>query len=120
IGGTVSGAGNLISGNSQGGLGLGGSGNLALGNYIGTNAAGNAALPNGYGVSIAGSNNTVGGTTSGARNLISGNSVDNLTLTGTGSLVLGNYIGTNPAGNAALANNYGIVLNRAYDCTIGG
>ena len=52
-----------------------GGGNLIAGNYIGTNAAGSGGLGNDIGVLIVdgSSNNTVGGTTAGARNLISGN-----------------------------------------------
>src|SRR5205823_6637474 len=54
-------------------------GNVIAGNFIGTNTPGTAALPNGSGglgaVIFVGasSNNTVGGTTPDARNLISGN-----------------------------------------------
>jgi titin len=121
IGGTVSGAGNLISGNSQYGvfINTGGTGNQVLGNSIGTNAAGNAALANGNGINVADSSNTIGGTTSGARNLISGNSQDGVFIGGTGNQVLGNSIGTNATGNAALANSNGIVVAGVKN-TIGG
>src|SRR5262249_15225837 len=55
------------------------SGNAVQGNYIGTNAAGSGALANNVGVEIASgaSNNTIGGTTAGAPNVISGNTNDN-------------------------------------------
>ncbi|MBX3084033.1 MAG: hypothetical protein KF716_20525 [Anaerolineae bacterium] len=44
------------------------------GNYIGTNAAGTAYIPNGFGISMNRSqDNLIGGTTSGAGNLIAGN-----------------------------------------------
>src|SRR5262249_13114286 len=71
IGGAVTGAGNVISGNTGDGLRInsGQSGTLVQGNMIGTNAAGNAALANGLnGVEIEGSNNTVGGTAIGGGN----------------------------------------------------
>ena len=79
IGGTTAGAGNVISGNSQ-------PRPLALqhdqrhrrcrATCIGTNAAGTAAIPNvvhGVTISAGASSNTIGGTTAGARNVISGN-----------------------------------------------
>ena len=47
--------------------------NSIEGNYVGTNAAGTAIVTNGVGVGIFGPNNSVGGTGTGARNLISGN-----------------------------------------------
>jgi hypothetical protein len=86
-------------------------GNVIAGNFIGTNTAGTAALPNaasGIGAVIlvgASSNNTVGGTTPAARNLISGNvgfGVD--TQTGSGNTVQGNLIGTDITGTLALGN----------------
>lgn len=51
------------------------SGNVVAGNFIGTDAAGKAAVGNGKGVWIemGATGNTVGGTTPGARNVISGN-----------------------------------------------
>src|SRR5437660_11044334 len=73
VGGVVSGARNVISGN-QFGVDLEGSGNVVQGNYVGTNAAGTAAIPNQIGINIKGAANTIGGTISGAGNLISGNS----------------------------------------------
>ena len=53
-------------------------------------------------------NNVIGGTTAAARNIISGNQSQGVSLNtaGTsGNRVSGNYIGTNPAGTAALANS---------------
>ena len=76
---TVGAASNVISGNSGDNLdivGSGTSGNVVEGNYIGLAVGGNAALDNGAsGVGIYGgaTNNTIGGTVSGARNVISGN-----------------------------------------------
>ena len=82
IGGTSSAARNVISGNLDDGIQISGGsyGNTVLGNYIGTNAAGTLGLGNaGEGIQITGgaSNNTIGGTDSGARNLISGNQLNN-------------------------------------------
>ena len=83
IGGTTAGAGNLISGNSDGGILLGG-GSLVVGNTIGTDITGTIAIGNGLaGVEIyESSDNTIGGTTAAARNLISGNSDYGVEITG--------------------------------------
>jgi len=67
--------GNLISGNAGNGVVLAGSSNLVEGNWIGVNSTGKSALGNSLdGVVIDGaSSNTIGGTSAGARNVISGN-----------------------------------------------
>src|SRR5207245_2002030 len=57
IGGNVSGAGNVISGNNQVGVeitGIGTNNNWVAGNFIGTNAPGTVALGNGGGVAVHG------------------------------------------------------------------
>ena len=136
IGGTSSGAGNLISGNVSHGLEISGSGttgNLVQGNFIGTDASGTAALGNGQdgsdtAVSIdsGASNNTIGGTVAGARNLISGNVFNGLRIfigSGTtGNVVQGNYIGTDVTGTVALGNGgYGVgISDSASGNLIGG
>ncbi len=119
VGGTVAGAGNVISGNNGDGISLDGSRNLIQGNLVGTNAAGAAALPNvGVGIRLladgsnAGSDNTIGGTMPGARNIISGNGAGGnghgirfeLQATTAGNLIQGNYIGTDINGTVALGN----------------
>jgi len=78
IGGTTNGTRNIISGNSVDGIQIsdnGSTGNIVQGNYIGTDITGKLPLPNGQnGVLVSGAANAViGGTTGGARNLISGN-----------------------------------------------
>ena len=80
-----------------------------MGNYIGTNAAGTGSLANGnIGVELnEAPNNTVGGTTPEARNVLSGNNGAGLFLTGAataGSHIEGNYIGTNAAGTGSIPN----------------
>ncbi|MGI9106685.1 MAG: FG-GAP-like repeat-containing protein, partial [Pyrinomonadaceae bacterium] len=111
VGGTASGAGNLISG--TGGYGvllLRTSNNAIQGNLIGTNATGTAAIPNslsGVGVEIQSTNNLVGGTTAAARNVISGNNgsgVEILDNGTTGNVVSGNFIGVAADGTTALGN----------------
>ena len=118
IGGSSAAERNVISGNGiRRGTSsdAGTSGNTVKGNYIGTNAAGTAAVANGYGAwsSEAGAqNNTIGGSSAGERNVISGNNVAGVLISGTGTngnTVKGNYIGTNAAGTAALPNNTGVL-----------
>ncbi|MFY9569866.1 MAG: HYR domain-containing protein [Blastocatellia bacterium] len=101
---------NRFSGN---GIVVGGNGNIIEGNFIGTNATGTFALGNAQdGVFInGGSNNTIGGTTAAARNVISGNRNGiQLSGAGTGNQVRGNFIGTNAAGVAAVGNSVNGVL----------
>ena len=129
LGNTIGGAGqgNLISGNRGFGIWIYGStstGNVVQGNYIGTDKDGGSDLGNGdRGVRIEGaSGNTIGGTTQGARNLISGNDVDGVFIVnGTGNLVQGNYIGTDAAGITRLGNtNAGVSIHGGSDNLIGG
>ncbi|HEY3242471.1 MAG TPA: right-handed parallel beta-helix repeat-containing protein [Phycisphaerae bacterium] len=128
IGGTAAGEGNVISGNNGDAVVIsGGSGALLRGNKIGTNAAGTAILGNlGRGVVIDGSaNNTVGGSSAAARNIISGNTLAAaIAVSGagaTGNLVQGNYIGTDVNGVAAFGNGDGVVVSGgAANTQIGG
>ncbi len=121
--------GNQISGNAIRGIDIGGpgtTGNLVRGNLIGLNAAGTAALanPNGIFLHNAASNNRIGGTTAGDRNVISGNTSRGIEVSinaPTANLIQGNYIGLNAAGTAAVGNNTGIILLAgATNTTIGG
>lgn len=73
IGGTLPSERNLISGNDFYGITLSGASNTVSGNYIGTNASGTSAIANLRGISIHSLSNTIGGTGSGAGNLIYGN-----------------------------------------------
>lgn len=100
---------NRFSGN---GIVVSGNGNIIEGNFIGTNATGTFALGNTQdGVSIsAGSGNTIGGTTSAARNVISGNRSGIQISGGSGTQVRGNFIGTNAAGTVGVGNSANGVL----------
>ncbi|TMF99540.1 MAG: hypothetical protein E6I03_12145 [Chloroflexi bacterium] len=110
LGGPCTGACNVISGNDQSGVRItpGASGYVVAGNYIGTDVNGTADVGNtNDGVFVQGSNNTLGGTASGARNLISGNDLDGVSLANGASAntVQGNYIGTNVTGTVGLGNS---------------
>ena len=124
IGGTVAGAGNLISGNTSNGIALDAdtSSLVISGNLIGTNAAGTTALANaGSGVSLGGTGHTLGGTTAAARNVISGNTSSGVVLQGSSNGIQGNYIGTNAAGTGAVPNGAGGIRAIAVSSgTIGG
>jgi hypothetical protein len=76
IGGTVPGAGNLVSGNLDRGIVLDGTNEVAQGNFIGVDANGNPLGNARSGVEIAGSNNVCGGTAAGAGNIIWNNGVN--------------------------------------------
>jgi hypothetical protein len=128
IGGSTPGTRNLISGNTLNGIniGVGATGNQVQGNFVGTNAAGNSSVPNrNVGIAIGSSGNSVGGTSAGARNVISGNAfagVRLITITATLNVVQGNYVGTDATGTAALGNgaNGIVILLGASRNQIGG
>ena len=107
IGGTVAGAGNVISGNAQDGVLLNvlSTSTLVEGNIVGLAADGSTVVPNGHdGIFVWGSTSTIGGTVAGAGNVVSGNNAHQVELAGagaTGDLVAGNLIGTNAAGTQA-------------------
>ena len=127
IGGANAGEGNVLSGNI-GGSGFGieedNSNNLTIqGNIIGLNAAGTAKIQNDPGgiILFGGSGHTIGGTTAGARNVISGNGGAGILILAVQTQVQGNYFGTNAAGTAALGNGAsGILINGGDNNTIGG
>jgi titin len=101
---------------------------VVAGNYVGTDASGTAAVPNdleGVVIAFDASNNTVGGTAAGARNVIAGNAFGGVTLAfpgAAGNVVAGNYVGTDASGTAALGNIRDGVLIRdgAANNTVGG
>jgi hypothetical protein len=105
IGGTARGAGNLISGN---GIGIqSGDGsllNVIQGNLIGTDITGTVAVGSNLGISLGFSVNQVGGTGSGAANVISGNRGDGVDVVGSNNLFQGNLIGTDITGTRPLGN----------------
>src|SRR5205807_2610290 len=110
IGGTAPAARNVISGNTEIGVGIlntGTTNNVVQGNFIGTDVNGTSALDNGNGVEVrsGAQNNTIGGTATGAGNVISGNSGSGIAVTGgSGTSILGNFIGLNAAGTQGIAN----------------
>jgi hypothetical protein len=101
------------------------------GNLIGTDVTGTIALGNVFdGINIDQASGTmIGGTTSGARNVISGNGglpdsgigIDLIGASTTNTVIQGNFIGTDISGGLRLGNNSnGIYLQGAVDNVIGG
>jgi uncharacterized repeat protein (TIGR01451 family) len=123
IGGTTPAARNIISGNFYG-IELSQTTttqNTIVGNYIGTDPTGTRAAGNFKGIELTlAENNTIGGTTAGARNVISGNDGEGISITGFQFLtflqagpvseaannnnIQGNYIGVDATGSNPLGN----------------
>lgn len=136
IGGTTASDRNIISGNFGVGISIANGGSATVsGNYIGVNAAGTGILSNSQeGIRIVDSSgSTVGGSTAGARNVISGNNshgvviiqsgnrdVMNNVLPAANNQVVGNYIGVDAGGNTRIRNNGSGVLINAAGNTVGG
>jgi len=96
IGGTTPGARNLISGNVGAGVQIAGSMNQVQGNAIGTASSTTFALPNSGGVSLDGSNNLIGGLSSGAGNVIAFNTTNGVRIGGgVANSILGNSVFSN-------------------------
>lgn len=128
IGGKSTGEKNIISGNNRG-VDLASNTsthNTVAGNYIGTDVTGTKAIPN-YDfavlVEVGARFNTIGGTSSEERNIISGNKGVGLTISDddtTENSVIGNYIGLDVTGTKALPNKTGMTIYSSQYNRIGG
>jgi len=121
IGGATAAARNVISGNGNNGIGMGGAGggNVIEGNYVGVTSNGLSVLPNnGIGVYVESSTqtNTIEG------NVISGNTSHGVYLyQSSNNVVEGNDIGVGGNGLAALPNGgNGVYLYLSQSNLIGG
>jgi hypothetical protein len=118
---------NVVAGNANIGIAItsaDASGNLLLGNRVGTDYSDSTGLANGsYGILVKSPGNRIGGDSSFNGNVISGNQRSGLVLSGsaaTGNTILGNFIGTDGTGSNALPNGaYGILVSDAMGNTIG-
>ena len=131
IGGTMTGAGNVISGNGDSGvliIDVGSTNNVVQGNYIGTDATGTRDIGNtrsGVTIALGASSNMIGGVIPEARNIISGNGNDGVRISDDGTIdnfVEGNYIGTQANGIEALGNAFSgvFITDGPSDNVIGG
>ena len=119
IGGATAASRNIISGNNKAGVyAFGCDGNVFVGNFIGTDATGSNAVPNGRGFDqqlggmfIQSCRGTIlGGPAPGMGNLISGNgsifgNQSFLWGDSSGSIVQGNYFGTDVGGHTNVGNS---------------
>ena len=142
IGGTVAGAGNVLDGGDDSGVFIYGdyklgpyasaaAGNLIAGNIIGLAADGITAGP-GFGAGNNGitidsaPNTTIGGTVAAARNIISNNTNAGVMIINYeepdgayGTVVQGNYIGTDITGTQGAGNQRGVDIEGASSSLIG-
>lgn len=98
---------------------------VIVGNFIGLDSTGTAAAGNtGHGIAVNGGSSRViiGGETADLRNVISGNTLDGVNIVGAQSsaTVIGNFIGTNAAGTAAVGNRSDGIEIQSAGNQIGG
>ncbi|MBK5258222.1 MAG: right-handed parallel beta-helix repeat-containing protein [Thermoanaerobaculia bacterium] len=123
-GGTVGGAaakGNVISGNTNNGILVRGTGHTISGNFIGTDVAGTAANGNDTGILIdlGSTGNFIGTAADG--NVISGNLVDGIDVFASNTIIRGNFIGTDVSGTLDLGNGeVGVYAETVTNIDIGG
>lgn len=129
VGSGPNGQGNLIVANYANGIVIHNAvGNFVRGNYVGIDSSGQWEMGNAFsGVSLwdGASNNIIGGTTSGDRNVLSGNGHNGVWIGGIGAnqnVVIGNYLGTRADGLGAVPNQQsGVSIpNGAQNNRIGG
>jgi hypothetical protein len=127
VGGTAAGSGNVIAANLFNGIYIGdGGGNSVLGNLIGTDASGTLARGNALdGIIVVNSiNNIIGGTVSGAANLVAFNRLAGVAIgidrsdPATGNAIRGNSIHDNHALGIDLGSD-GVTPNDPLDGDIG-
>jgi len=130
LGGTGEGEGNLISAGQQeggvyiseevsGGVTYTSAGTVVQGNLIGTDATGTVALNQCCGIDVSSPRVLIGGTEPSARNVISGNTSDGISV-GDSVTVQGNYIGVDVTGTQPLGNGVGGIWVSGSGNVIGG
>jgi CSLREA domain-containing protein len=132
VGGTNPGDRNVIAGGhgyGSGTISIAGTGNVVQGNYIGVSADGTSALQTAapvYAIDLGflgtSSGTLIGGAAPGAGNVIYGAAYGiHMRFGITGTVIQGNYIGTDATGSHALGGGgYGIMIIGATNTTIGG
>jgi uncharacterized repeat protein (TIGR01451 family) len=110
-----SGIGNVIGGNTTCGIRLAGSGASVTSNRIGTAGDSPAMIPNGGGIEISGSFNTVGGNSFSDVNVISASINGGIYITGDDNIIDHNRIGVAADGTTPAGNLTGISLGTGAD-----
>ncbi len=127
IGGTTAGAGNVISGNTNGVVFSSGTGMTIQGNRIGTDATGTLPVGNAIGVFVFGDATTIGGTGPGEPNVVAFSREMGVLVreTAVGARIRGNSIHDNSGLGIDLIDDSGFVIpgptaNDAGDADTGG
>jgi parallel beta-helix repeat protein len=130
IGGPISPARNVISGNLNSAINLGGTAtvhNVVQGNFIGTDITGTASIANrSGGIYLYGAgSNLLGGSIPGAGNVISGNNQEGISVGdpgANGNTIQGNFLGLQSDGMSPLGNQWHNIefLNTASNNLVGG
>jgi hypothetical protein len=115
-------SGNVIAGMLGYGIDLDGDNGTVQRNKIGTNAAGRVAFGNNTGLRVDGNDNLIGGTTTDAGNIISGNVADGVLVESgaTRNTFHGNLIGVDVTGFAPLGNGGSGLSIDSSGNTVGG
>jgi nitrogen fixation protein len=112
---------NVIAGGSNG-FSVNGSGHTFKGNFIGTDVTGTKRMEvYEHDFAVAATNCIIGGSAPGEGNVIAAaNFYEGLLLGGSGHVVYGNFIGTDPIGTIDLGSNRIGIIVTGDDMTIGG
>ena len=113
---------NVIAG-VENGFSVNGTGHTLRGNFIGTDVTGTVLIGVGeHAFAVAGTNHVIGGTGASDGNIVAGgaNFYNGLELSGSGHVVYGNFIGTDPTGTIDLGNPHAGIVGIGNDLTVGG
>lgn len=122
-GGTTSTKRNIISGNTGAGISIAATGSVDYikGNYIGLDSSGDVGLGNSnFGISSSSNNTVIGGTESGAKNVISDNGTGGISVDGDDTTVIGNLVGTSADGLSVIGNTSVGIKSGGDNVIIGG
>lgn len=119
IGGPGAGEANVIGFNAAYGVSVNGARNVVVGNYVGTDASGADLGNDGPGIRVAADDVRIGG--AGAGNVVGFNAGPGLLVTdASNTVVKGNYVGTNPAGDALGNHEAGLRIRAQGGQTLTG
>ena len=127
IGGTSAASRNVVNGGIVIGAGLGfstSSGNLIQGNYVGVDVTGTGMLRcHNACIEVLDKDNSIGGSAAGAGNRIGGSDHSGILVQSlaSGTIIRGNFVGTDETGSVAIPNVYlGVEVHGATGVVIGG